>query len=318
VNTELCEEALEFGRAASGAFEAAGGDQLVKDAEADPSSREHLVAPILMKLGACDLEPRQGGVDLEAAAALCRSAGVWAVPYPVAERLARPIDLDAVGLVVVADEIPSAPLAAIDGRWVAVTTSGRRSLATVTPEEGPARKTAFVTPLSLEPLDDRGASDVSLGLVLPCWTLLGMLDRALDLTRSYVMDRKQFGQPLAEFQGVQFQLTDAEVERSGLEELAKYSLWSLAARPGDALDDALALRAAALEAAEVVFRIAHQLHGTIGFCDEAMLSWLSRYSLPIRRLPLGLAATRDELTRRVGGRGLSGLFDALAPEAVSH
>ena len=115
-----------------------------------------------------------------------------------------------------------------------------------------------------------------------------MLDRALDVTREYVRERHQFGQALASFQGVQFQLTDAEVERLGVEELAKYALWSIGARPDDALADALALRLAAIEAADVVFRVAHQLHGAIGFCDETMLSWLSRYSQPLRRLPLGL------------------------------
>ena len=68
----------------------------------------------------------------------------------------------------------------------------------------------------------------------------------------------------------------------------------------EALDDALALRMAALEAAEVVFRVCHQLHGAVGFCDETTLSWLSRYSQPLRRLPFGLSATRDQLTRTVG------------------
>ena len=85
---------------------------------------------------------------------------------------------------------------------------------------------------------------------------------------------------------MQFQLTDAEVERVGLEELAKYALWSVETRRPEALDDALALRAAALEAADVVFRVAHQLHGAIGFCDETTLSWVSRVSVPIRRLAL--------------------------------
>jgi 3-oxo-4-pregnene-20-carboxyl-CoA dehydrogenase alpha subunit len=140
------------------------------------------------------------------------------------------------------------------------------------------------------------------------WTLLGMLDRAIELTIAHVRLRKQFGQPLASFQGVQFQLTDAEVERSGLEMLAKYALWSVGAVGDDALDDALALRLAAIEAAEVVFRVCHQLHGAVGFCDETTLSWLSRYSQPLRRLPLGLSATRDYLTRRLGGRALTGLF----------
>src|SRR5262249_25270978 len=52
----------------------------------------------------------------------------------------------------------------------------------------------------------------------------------------------------------------------------------------------------------------HQLHGAVGFCDETTLSWLSRYSQPLRRLPLGLSATRDLLTRRVAGDGLTGVF----------
>jgi alkylation response protein AidB-like acyl-CoA dehydrogenase len=148
-----------------------------------------------------------------------------------------------------------------------------------------------------------------------------MLDRVLELTRTYVRERHQFGQPLASFQGVQFQLTEAEVERAGLEELAKYALWSIETsmvtgivtgtdgnRADDQLADALALRAAAIEAAEVVFRVAHQLHGAIGFCDETTVSWLSRYSQPLRRLPLGLSATRAALVACIGTRGLTGLF----------
>ena len=112
-----------------------------------------------------------------------------------------------------------------------------------------------MTELELSALDDAGAGDVALGLVLPCWTLLGMLDRALELTIAHVSLRKQFGQTLSAFQGVQFQLTDAEVERSGVDILAKYALWSIANGRPEALDDALALRMAALEAAEVVFRV---------------------------------------------------------------
>ena len=72
-----------------------------------------------------------------------------------------------------------------------------------------------------------------------------MLDRALELTIAHVSLRKQFGQPLSSFQGVQFQLTDAEVERSGLDILAKYALWSIGAGKPEALDDALALRMSA-------------------------------------------------------------------------
>ena len=46
----------------------------------------------------------------------------------------------------------------------------------------------------------------------------------------------------------------------------------------------------------------------MGFCDETALSWLSRHSQPLRRLPFGLSATRDHLVRVAGRQGLSGLF----------
>lgn len=224
------------------------------------------------------------------------------LPYPLAERLSRPTDIDADGLIVVAGPAPAGTIAGVDGHWATVTLDGHRARVTGTS----GARTAFVTALQLAGLDDAGDQDVALALVLPCWTLLGMLDRALELTIAHVKLRQQFGQPLSGFQGVQFQLTDAEVERSGLEMLARYAL-STVTGP-DALADALALRLAALEAAEVVFRVTHQLHGAVGFCDETVLSWLSRYSQPLRRLPLGLSATRAQLTELLGTRGLTGLY----------
>ncbi|MEZ0052469.1 hypothetical protein ABIA30_003487 [Mycobacterium sp. MAA66] len=301
MNIEFSDEATEYGHQASRAFEAAGGDALVQRAQADPTIRGPLIAPILNELGALDLEPRSDADQLEATAALCRSAGYWALPYPVAERLCRPTDLDVDGLVVVAQR-PQAAIGGLHERWGAVTLDGARSLAT--PK---AAGIAFVADLDLQPVDPDGTKDLALALMLPVWTLLGMLDRALDLTIAHVNIRKQFGQALSGFQSVQFQLTDAEVERSGLEMLARHTLWSVAACREAALDDALALRMAALEAAEVVFRVTHQLHGASGFCDETTLSWLSRYSQPLRRLPLGLSATRDLLTRRIGSAGLAAL-----------
>jgi len=301
---DLGEDAKEYGRQALRAFESAGGDQLVQQAEAKPETRDALVGPVLNELGAWELDARTDADGLEAAAALCRSAGYWALPYPVAERLARPVDLDVDGLVVVSDHRPAAAIGGVESRWAAVTLAGVRSAVVGRGVTGPA----FVADLELSETDRSGTGDVALGLVLPCWTLLGMLDRAVELTIAHISLRKQFGQTLSSFQGVQFQLTDAEVERSGLEILAKYSLWSVASNKPEALVDALALRMAAIEAAEVVFRVCHQLHGAVGFCDETTLSWLSRYSQPLRRLPLGLSATRDELANQAGGSGLTGLY----------
>ncbi|HET8619544.1 MAG TPA: acyl-CoA dehydrogenase family protein [Acidimicrobiales bacterium] len=310
MNTDLSPEAVEYGRTARRALGAAGGDELARSAEAAGDGGG--AAGVLDDLGAWDLDPRRSTDELEAAAALCRSAGWWAATHPVAERLARPRDVEADALVVVtgdgaggaiAEAVSRLPL-----RWVAVDPGGRRSRATPRPATAPVGKPGVAVPLDLAPLDDGGTGDVALGLVLPCWTLLGMLDRAVELTADYVRARHQFGQPLSSFQGVQFQLTDAEVERLGVEELAKHALWSVATDPAGAVADALSLRLAAVEAAEVVFRVTHQLHGAIGFCDETALSWLSRASQPLRRLPLGPSATRAALTSRLGRGSLTGLF----------
>ncbi len=310
MNIELSEEAQEYGLAAHGAFEHAGGDGLVQAAERDPLARGLLVEPVLAGLGAFDLRPRESSDEMEAAAALCRSAGWWALPYPVAERLARPPDLAVDGLVVVGDTRRTAAVAGLDLRWAATDLSGRRYQAQAEESSDPARSTQFRTDLTLTPagLAPAPAEEIALGLVLPCWALLGMLDRAMALTRSHLLSREQFGQPLARFQGVQFQLTDAEVERAGVEELAKYALWSIEARRPDMIHDALVLRFAALEAADTVFRISHQLHGAMGFCDESALSWISRYSQPLRQLPWGLSGTLDHLTRCAGRHGITGLF----------
>ncbi|MGV0804139.1 acyl-CoA dehydrogenase family protein [Mycolicibacterium setense] len=304
---DLSDDAKEFGRQALKAFEAAGGDQLLAQADAKPDTRAALVTPVLDSLGVLELESRSDADSLEAAAAVCRSAGYWALPYPVAERLSAPQDLEVDGLIVVDGAAPEAALQGLDNRWATVTLDGARSTVARLGGAGPS----FATGLELSAVDGAGSDDVALALTLPSWTLLGMLDRAIDLTTAHVSLRKQFGQTLSSFQSVQFQLTDAEVERSGVDMLAKYTLWSVATNPADeAINDALALRLAAIEAAEVVFRVCHQLHGAVGFCDETVLSWLSRYSQPLRRLPFGVSKTRDVLTTRLGGRGLTGLFSS--------
>lgn len=310
MNIELCSEAAEFGVQAGRALAAAGGDELVQRAEREPEVRRAVVAEVLAGLGAWDLAPRREVVELEAAAALCRSAGYLAVPYPVAERLARPEIPGVDGLVVVSEVGPAAPVADLALRWAAVTVDGVRRNAAVRPNDSSSRTSMFVAGLDLgAPVEGSGDPvDVALGLVLPCWTLLGMLDRAVDLARTHVLVREQFGQPLAQFQAVQFQLTDAEVERRGVEMLARYALWSIGSGDAAAVHDALALRLAAVEAADTVFRVAHQLHGAVGFCDESTLSWISRYSQPIRRLPFGRSATEELLGSGLARRGLRGLF----------
>ncbi|PRC54598.1 acyl-CoA dehydrogenase, partial [Mycobacterium sp. ITM-2017-0098] len=85
-------------------------------------------------------------------AALCRSAGYWALPYPLAERLATPSDVDVDGLIVVGGPRPSATDGGVDLRWGTVDIDGRRALVTGRGAVG----AGFVTELDLTPLDDAG------------------------------------------------------------------------------------------------------------------------------------------------------------------
>jgi hypothetical protein len=298
---DLTDEALEYEATVRKALEAAGGDELAPRAAADPEGRAALVEPVLDDLGVWDLDPTGSVDELEAAAAVCRAAGWWGVAYPVAERLA--------GRIVVDDRKPQAVVGGIDRTWDAVTLDGRAFTATARPLTGLVRKHAYVADLDLTPVD--ATVEPVLALVLPTFTLLGMTERAMAMTRQYVNEREQFGKPIGRFQGVQFQLTDAEVERAGFEALAKYALWSHEAQQPEALQDALALRVAAIEAADLVFRISHQLFGAIGFCDETPISWVSRASVPLRRLPFGLADARAQLVASLGNRGLTGIFSDL-------
>jgi hypothetical protein len=298
---DLTDEALEYEATVRKALEAAGGDELAPRAAGDPEGRAALVEPVLDDLGVWDLDPTGSVDELEAAAAVCRAAGWWGVAYPVAERLA--------GRIVVDDRKPQAVVGGIDRTWDAVTLDGRAFTATARPLTGLVRKHAYVADLDLTPVD--ATVEPVLALVLPTFTLLGMTERAMAMTRQYVNEREQFGKPIGRFQGVQFQLTDAEVERAGFEALAKYALWSHEAQQPEALQDALALRVAAIEAADLVFRISHQLFGAIGFCDETPISWVSRASVPLRRLPFGLADARAQLVASLGNRGLTGIFSDL-------
>ena len=157
MNIELSEEAAEYGRQARRALEAAGGDRLVQLAEHEPGRREAPGGPGPRRAGRVGPRSRgDSGDELEAAAALCRSAGYWAVPYPVAERLCRPADLDVDGLVVVADVVPAAAVAGLDLRWAAV--DARRSPQPRRPPARRRRAAARRPPssprLDLGPLDD--------------------------------------------------------------------------------------------------------------------------------------------------------------------
>lgn len=307
MKTQLNEDALEVERVVDAALRNAGGVDLARAAEGGEGVEK--VEVVLDQLGVWDLRAAASPEDAEVAAAVCRAAGRVALPYPVAERLAaRPEDgFDAVA---VATGPPRVNLASLTPalRWAV--SDGRSALAPVSAVGAPlgTKLGALVSDVELGESKDVADDVAMLALTFPLWTLLGMMEAAVEMTRRHLLDRKQFDKPLASFQALQFRLADTVTAFQGFEELAKYTLWSVSTSQAGAAVDVLACRLAALEVAETVFRSGHQMHGAMGFCDEVDLSWLSRHSQPIRRLPWGRSATNSRLLDAMAAAPFQGLY----------
>jgi hypothetical protein len=306
VNLELPDIARELGATASRAFANAGGVDLARLAEADPEVRSTVVAPLLGRLGMADLD-----VDVDpdvafAAGELCRAAGRSSLPYPVVAVLASRGG-DELPVALVDGRTPRADHADLFPEWRMASIGGAARVARPEGDRLGTKLGPFVTDLTVVGPAEAPV-DVPLTLTLGAWQILGALERAVELTAAHVTDREQFGQPLAAFQAVQFQLADATVAVHALRELAYFTLWRRSAAPLDRLVDALALRVAALESATQVLRTSHQLHGAVGFCDEHDLSVLTRHLQPLLRLPHGLEASTDQLMVAIAEQGFESLF----------
>ena len=105
--------------------------------------------------------------------------------------------------------------------------------------------------------------------------MLGLAQGALDHTVRYIKERKQFGKPIAEFQGVQFQIarmaTDVEVTR-----LLVYNCARLRDAGLPFLTEAAMCKVYSSEVAERVASMAINLHGGNGFVKEYAVEKLYR------------------------------------------
>lgn len=307
VDRRFSQEALDFGQVVENALESAGGTSLVMRSEVEMGLGGTVIAPLLGDLGVWDLDALSDQTQLEAAATTCRVSGSLALPYPVAERLTRTEHVDADAIAVV-DGQRKVNIADLSLRWMAVDTDGVLYRLMPRFAKQGVKLAPFAVDCDLTRTSRQAGELVPLGLVLSSFTLLGMLERAIALTVEHISTRHQFGSSLASFQSVQYQAVDAIVAVQALEELARYALWSLGRRKPRALVDAVALRAEAISSADTVFRVGHQLHGATGFCDESFISWLSRHSQALRRLPTNGPATDAWLASLVEQHGFDGLF----------
>jgi alkylation response protein AidB-like acyl-CoA dehydrogenase len=97
--------------------------------------------------------------------------------------------------------------------------------------------------------------------------MVGLAAGALDLTVQHVRARRQFGQPIAQFQGVQFQIARAAMEI----EAARLLVYDAARRCDAGLPVVAPAAMAKLQASEVAERVASlavNLHGASGFVKD--------------------------------------------------
>jgi hypothetical protein len=97
---------------------------------------------------------------------------------------------------------------------------------------------------------------------------IGGARATLDATRDYMKERKQFGQPLAEFQALQFRLADMATELESARLMIHRAAWMLDNKMhGTTVAAAMAKRVATDTGFEVVNQ-ALQLHGGYGYLKE--------------------------------------------------
>jgi alkylation response protein AidB-like acyl-CoA dehydrogenase len=158
-----------------------------------------------------------------------------------------------------------------------------------------------------EPLAPGAADRIRLVLAAE---VLGICQRALDMTLEYVKDRKQFGVPVGSFQAVAHRCAQMLLHTESVRSTVYYAAWAADAEP-DRLPEAAALAAAsAAEAGREVTASAIQAHGGIGFTWEADVHWLYKRAQMDVALLGGVRRHRAALARQAASRvtpvGVSG------------
>lgn len=104
---------------------------------------------------------------------------------------------------------------------------------------------------------------------------LGIAQRAFEEARDYALNRMQFGRPIAEFQGLQWMLSDMSISLKASRAL----LHDAADGAGDGFPDILAAAQAKVMASETALKVtqdALQIHGSMGYSRDLPMERLTR------------------------------------------
>jgi len=126
-----------------------------------------------------------------------------------------------------------------------------------------------------------------------CAVEYGIAEQALFMTANYSGERKQFGVPIATFQGVTQRVGDAYIDV----QVMRSSMWQACWRLDQGLDADKELAVAKFFASEAGARVvaaAQHVHGGMGFDRDYPLY---RYFMTSKHLEFALGGTQESLTR---------------------
>ncbi|HVE67216.1 MAG TPA: acyl-CoA dehydrogenase family protein [Solirubrobacteraceae bacterium] len=129
-------------------------------------------------------------------------------------------------------------------------------------------------PAGGEPLEGDVGAAIDRGLAAVSAELVGLSQRALDMSLEYVKERKQFGVPVGTFQAVQHRAAQMLLDTEGGRSAAYYAAWTADADPAKLPMAAAMAKAWCSDAGRATTASAIQLHGGIGFTWEADVHWL--------------------------------------------
>ena len=132
--------------------------------------------------------------------------------------------------------------------------------------------------------------------------VVGVCQRALEMTLDYVKERKQFGVPVGSFQAVSHRCAQMLLHTESARSTAYYAAWAADAEPQRLGEAAALAAAAAATGAREVAASAIQAHGGIGFTWEADVHWLYKRGEVDRALLGGAKRHHAALARAAAQR----------------
>jgi alkylation response protein AidB-like acyl-CoA dehydrogenase len=144
---------------------------------------------------------------------------------------------------------------------------------TVVDSVDPTRRAARVSGDG-EALGGDSEAAVDRATVVVAAELVGVAQRALEMTLAYVKDRKQFDTPVGAYQAVSHKCAQMLKDTEGARSATYFAAWAADAEPERLPEAASLAKAAASDGGRDVTANAIQAHGGIGFTWEADVHWL--------------------------------------------